>query len=95
MAEFAHTAVLVGGSLVGLFMILLALPQSKFRDFLMPIIGWSFALFCGGYILFPGDLLPEVILGPFGLIDDAGALVAGVCAARAAMKSGKAGRQLT
>ena len=53
----------------------------------MPIIGWCFALFCGAYILSPVDLVPELVTGPFGLIDDAGALVAGMCAARAALTS--------
>jgi uncharacterized membrane protein YkvA (DUF1232 family) len=90
MTQIVHTAVLVGGGLLGLFMILLALPQSKLKDFLMPIIGWCFALFCGAYILSPADLIPEAIVGPFGLFDDAGALVAGICAARSAMKASKA-----
>jgi Protein of unknown function (DUF1232) len=93
MTQIAHTAILVGGGLLGLFMILLALPKSKLSEFLMPIIGWCFALFCGAYVLFPVDLVPELALGPFGLIDDAGALVAGICAARAAIKASKA-RQL-
>ena len=76
MSQVIHTAVLVGGGLLGLFMILLAMPQSKFRDFLMPIVGWCFALFCGAYILSPVDLVPEMAVGPFGLIDDARASVA-------------------
>jgi len=86
MAQFAHTAVLVGGSLTGLLLVLLAMPQSKLRDFLMPIVSWCFALACGVYILLPIDLAPEIALGPFGLIDDVGALVAGILAARSAMK---------
>jgi uncharacterized membrane protein YkvA (DUF1232 family) len=90
MSHVIHTMVLVGGGLVGLFMILLAMPQSKFRDFLMPIIGWCFALSCGAYILSPVDLVSEIAVGPFGLIDDAGALVAGICAARSAIKASKA-----
>ena len=94
MVQIANTAILVGGGLVGLFGILLAVPQSKFRDFLMPIIGWCFALFCGAYILSPIDILPEAMFGPFGLIDDAGALAAGIFAAMTAIKAGKA-RQLT
>jgi uncharacterized membrane protein YkvA (DUF1232 family) len=93
MIQIANTAILVGGGLVGLFCILLALPQSKFREVVMPIIGWCFALFCGAYILSPVDLLPEAMFGPFGLIDDAGALAAGVFAAMTAIKAGKA-RQL-
>jgi hypothetical protein len=94
MVQIANTAILVGGGLVGLFGILLALPQSRLRTFLMPIIGWCFALFCGAYILSPVDLLPEALMGPFGLIDDAGALFAGIFAASSAIKAGKA-RQLS
>lgn len=94
MVQIANTAILVGGGLVGLFCILLALPQSKLRDFLMPIIGWCFALFCGAYILVPVDALPEAVFGPFGLIDDCGALFAGIFAAMTAIKAGKAQRQL-
>lgn len=90
MTQIVHTAVLVGGGLVGLFMILLSMPQSKFKEFLTPIIGWCFALFCGAYVLSPVDLIPEAVVGPFGLLDDAGVLVAGICAARSAMKASKA-----
>ena len=90
MEQVAHTAILAGGGLLGLFIITLALPQSKMREFLMPIIGWCFALACGAYVLLPFDLVPEVALGPFGLIDDAGALIAGIVAARSAIKASKA-----
>ncbi len=93
MFQIVNTAILVGGILVGLFVILLSLPQSKLRDFLMPIVGWCFALFCGAYILSPVDVLPEAMFGPFGLIDDAGVLVAGLMAASSAIKAGKANRQ--
>ena len=93
MLQIANTALLVGGGLVGLFGILLAVPQSRLRDFLMPIVGWCFALFCGAYILSPVDILPEALMGPFGLFDDAGALVAGIYAASSAIKAGKANRQ--
>jgi uncharacterized membrane protein YkvA (DUF1232 family) len=90
MVQIATTAILVGGGLVGLFGILLAMPQSKLRDLLLP---WCFALACGAYILSPVDAFPEVAFGPFGLIDDAGALAAGVYAAMSAIRAGKA-RQL-
>jgi uncharacterized membrane protein YkvA (DUF1232 family) len=94
MLEFLKTGVLAGAGLLALLLILLAMPQSRLRSFLMPIIGWGFALFCGAYILSPVDLFPEALTGPFGLIDDAAALVAGVMAASAAIKAGKA-KQLT
>jgi hypothetical protein len=87
LIEVVHTMVLVAGGLAATSLVLLALPKSKLSEFLMPIIGWCFALFCGAYILSPVDLVPELVTGPFGLIDDAGALVAGICAARAALTS--------
>jgi uncharacterized membrane protein YkvA (DUF1232 family) len=89
MLEFAKTLLLVGGGLIALLLILIAMPQSRLRSFLMPIIGWCFALFCGAYILSPVDIVPEALTGPFGLIDDAGALIAGIMAASAAIKAGK------
>ena len=71
------------------FAVLLSLPESKMRDFLMPIIGWIVAIFCGIYCISPIDIVPEAVLGPFGLIDDLGALVTGIAAARMAMKKTK------
>lgn len=32
-------------------------------------------ILAGIYLLSPVDLLPEMFLGPFGLVDDAGALI--------------------
>jgi uncharacterized membrane protein YkvA (DUF1232 family) len=87
MLDIIKTLLLVGGGLLALLLVLLAMPQSRLRSFLMPIIGWGFALFCGVYVLSPVDLVPEALAGPFGLIDDAGALVAGIMAASAAIKS--------
>jgi hypothetical protein len=94
MLQIVNTGVLVGGGLLALFAVLLSMPQSQLRSFLLPILGWCFALFCGAYILSPVDVAPEALLGPFGLIDDAGALVAGICAARTAIKAAKDNRQL-
>ncbi len=65
--------------------ILLSLPQSKLREFLLPIIGWCVAVFCAFYCISPFDFLPECILGPVGLIDDLGALVTGIASVRMAM----------
>ena len=78
-----------GTILAATFAVLLSLPESKLRDFLMPIIGWCVAIFCGIYCISPIDIVPEAILGPFGLIDDLGALVSGIAAARMAMKKAK------
>ena len=90
LIELVKMLVLVGGILCITTLILVSLPQSRLRDFLMPIVGWCFALFCGVYVLAPVDIMPEAMLGPFGLIDDFGAAVAGIAAAGAAMRAGKA-----
>jgi uncharacterized membrane protein YkvA (DUF1232 family) len=81
---------LVGcGTLLALaLMVLVALPQSKLRDVFIQIVGWVFAIFCGIYCISPVDIVPEALLGPFGLIDDAGALVVGIASAAAAWKAG-------
>jgi len=79
---------LCGTALTLALMVLVSLPQSKLRDMLVQIVGWLFAAFCGVYLVSPIDVLPEAFLGPFGLVDDIGALVAGVLSARAAWKAG-------
>lgn len=71
------------------FAVLLSLPQSKLREFLLPIIAWCAAIFCGIYCISPIDIVPEALLGPFGLVDDIGALVTGIAAARLAMSQSK------
>ena len=81
--------VLSGTVLAVTFAVLISLPKSKMREFLMPIIGWCVAIFCGIYCISPVDILPEVLLGPFGLVDDIGAVVAGISAAHAAMNPKK------
>ena len=55
----------------------------------MQIFGWVFAAFCVIYFVSPVDILPEAFLGPFGLVDDIGAVIAGVASARAAWRAGK------
>ena len=88
--QILQLLLLLCGTVLGIvFVILLALPQSKLRDVLMPIVGWTMALFCGAYCLSPFDICPEAFLGPFGLVDDVGALVTGIAAARTAMAASK------
>lgn len=57
--------------------IALSLPQSRFRTVLNEVLGWAFAVLCGFYCLSPVDVMPEAVLGPFGFIDDAGAIFLG------------------
>lgn len=71
------------------FFVLLSIPQCKLREFLLPVVGWCVAIFCGIYCISPVDLLPEVVLGPFGYLEDIGAAVTGIAAARMAMNPSK------
>ena len=81
---------LVCGTLLGVaFFVLLSMPQSQLRAFLLPIVGWCIAIFAGIYCLSPVDLVPEMVFGPVGLVDDIGAAVAGFTAARMALRGGK------
>jgi uncharacterized membrane protein YkvA (DUF1232 family) len=84
-----QTIVLCGTVLVVAFVGLLSLPQSKLRAFLLPIVGWCVAILCAIYCISPVDIVPEALLGPFGLVDDLGAVVAGITAVRSAMKASK------
>lgn len=71
--------IVVGGFLITMtFLILLALPQCRLREILMPFVAWGFVALCAAYAISPVDILPEIVLGPFGLVDDLGAVVAGV-----------------
>jgi len=78
--------VFCGTAIAIAFAVLLSMPKSKLRGFLLPIFGWVVAIFCGIYAISPIDIVPEAMLGPFGLIDDVGAVVAGIAAVRTAMK---------
>jgi len=78
------------GTMLGVtFAVLLSLPESKLRDFLIPIFGWSVAIFLGLYCISPIDIVPEALLGPIGLIDDVAALATGIAAARVAVRRTK------
>ena len=55
----------------------------------MPYCKLAFACLCGVYLVSPVDFIPEIAFGPLGLIDDLGALVMGVNAARTAFSKPK------
>jgi uncharacterized membrane protein YkvA (DUF1232 family) len=91
MSSFFHMIdlLITCGTLLAFgMMVLISLPQSGLRDVMIQIVGWVFALFCGVYCISPVDIIPEALLGPFGLVDDAGAAVAGVASAVAAWRAG-------
>jgi len=85
--HFLELLVIVFGVIVVTGLILLALPQCRLRDLLMPFISWGFVVLCGLYAISPIDALPEIALGPFGLFDDLAAVAAGVCAAMSTIKA--------
>ena len=85
----AQTMVLCGTGLGLVFIVLLSMPNSQLRAFLLPIVGWAVAIFCGVYCISPCDIFPEILLGPFGLIDDVGAIVTGISAAKLALSRPK------
>ena len=70
-------------------LIVLAMPMSPLRNALMPFCKLGFAVLCGIYVVSPLDFIPEAALGPFGLIDDFGALVVGANAALTAFRKPK------
>ena len=84
-----QTMLMCGTILAICFVVLLAMPQCKLREFLMPIVGWCVAIFCGFYCISPIDVFPEVVFGPLGYIEDIGALATGIAAARMAMNPSK------
>jgi uncharacterized membrane protein YkvA (DUF1232 family) len=87
MLELLRLLVIVGGVILVTFMILLALPQCKLRDMLMPFVAWGFVALCAAYAISPIDALPEIALGPFGFFDDAAAVVMGIGTAMTTIKA--------
>ena len=87
MFHFLELLVIVGGVIVVTFLILASLPQCKLRDMLMPFISWGFVVLCGLYAISPVDAMPEIVLGPFGLLDDLAAVAAGVGTAVATIRA--------
>jgi uncharacterized membrane protein YkvA (DUF1232 family) len=60
------------------FVILLAIPQSRLRDIVLPFVAWSIAALSAAYVISPIDMLPEALLGPFGCVDDVFALITAI-----------------
>lgn len=89
MLETLRLLIQWGGILTLAFLVLLALPKSRLRDFLFPFAAWGFALVCGAYVVSPIDLMPEAALGPFGFVDDLGAIIAGIASAKAGTDAAK------
>ncbi len=78
------------GLIFGIAMIIsLSLPKSKLQTVIKEFVGIGGAVLCGLYVVSPVDLFPEALLGPFGYIDDLGALVGGLAAAHSAFSAHK------
>ena len=91
--QFAEMAVICGTVLVLALMILLAMPKSYLRNFLVQILGWLMTAFCGVYVVSPVDAIPDFI-PVIGWIDDVGAIVAGLTSGAMAMSAGSDNRRL-
>ena len=64
MLELLRLLVIMGGLIIITFLVLLALPQCKLRDMLMPFVAWGFVALCAAYVISPVDALPEVAVRP-------------------------------
>lgn len=92
MLETIRMIIICGTLLVGGFMVLVAMPQSKMREILMPIVGWAVAALSAVYVVSPLDIVPDFI--PIaGWLDDGGAIVTGIAGAVMAMKAQKEHQQ--
>ncbi len=86
MYEMFQMLIICGTVLMAAFLILLAMPQSKLREFLMPFVGWAVAALSTIYIVSPIDIVPDFI-PVAGWLDDGGALITGIAGAVMAMTS--------
>ena len=77
MFELLNTLVTMGTLVVITFLVLLALPQCRLREIVMPFVKIGIVALCGAYVLSPIDIMPEIVMGPFGCVDDLAAAVGG------------------
>ena len=63
------------------FVILIAMPQSKLRSICVELMKYVFAGLCCLLIMSPIDIVPDFLVGP-GQIDDLGYIVAAILAVR-------------
>ena len=78
--SYMKVATITGGIIIALFLILLALPASRIRGFLLQIFFWIYNAFTGlclVYMLNPMDLIPDFI-PVIVQIDDGAALLTAI-----------------
>ncbi len=66
--------------LAALFLILMSLPKSKLRNFVLEIGGWTTAAGAAAYVISPVDLIPGWIIPVLGQLDDIGVAIVGIFA---------------
>jgi hypothetical protein len=86
MLDLFKLIVICGTLLLCTFLVLLALPKSRLRSFMLEIFGWGIAGLSAVYVISPIDLIPDFI-PVIGWIDDVGAAVGGVTAAMTAISA--------
>ena len=83
----------IGGVLLLAFLVLLAMPQSRLREIVLPFVGWAVCALSVAFIAMPLDLVPDFI--PFvGWTDDLVALAVAIGSAVTAINAGKERKQL-
>lgn len=93
MFDLMGRAMICGTLLMLAFMVLLAMPQSRLREIVLPFVGWAVAALSAAYVLSPIDVMPEAILGPFGAADDVIALALGIASGWTAYHAGHTAKQ--
>jgi hypothetical protein len=78
--SFLKFCMLGGFALTGIFIVLLALPRSPLRDFIMQFLLWGMALAAGLVVVSPVDFIPffpldDMLAGGTGMIAAALAVV--------------------
>ncbi|MDT0213763.1 DUF1232 domain-containing protein [Rothia sp. ARF10] len=75
MDDVVRVVLIAVGVVLGLFLLVVGLLMWRFR---IPPRGLVALATAGFYLVVPVDVVPEAVLGPLGLVDDAGVVGAAV-----------------